>query len=184
MCINPRHCTCENNEIDNLETLPLKCGPCSKCRKKTNEMMSQLLKDQPEQEITECQQSTPEVSTDLIRMIITRSRGNNPAPLSGEINVTELQQNDIKIVYQWVKQNQRVSHAEVSKLSPAIRHYWHLWNSLCIVDNVLCKKFYPRCDKDEHLQIIVPQSLRGTILEHMHDSLMSGHRESTKPTVS
>lgn len=110
-------------------------------------------------------------------MITTRSRGNNPAPLSGEINVIELQQNDpdIKIVYQWVTQNQRISHAEVSKLSPAIRHYWHLSNSLCIVDNVLCKKFYRRCDSDEHLQIIVPQSLRGTILKHMHDSLMGGH---------
>lgn len=103
-------------------------------------------------------------------MITTRSRGNNPAPLTGEINVTELQKNDpdIKIVYQWVKQNHRISHAELSKLSPAIRHYWHIWNSLCIVDNVLCKKFYRRCESDEHLQIIVPQSLRGTILKHMH----------------
>lgn len=90
MCINPKQCTCENNEIYNLETLPLKCGACSKCRKKTKEMMSQLLKDQPEQEITECKKSTPGVSTDIIRMITTGSRGNNPAPLSGKINVTEL----------------------------------------------------------------------------------------------
>lgn len=43
------------------------------------------------------------------------------------------------------------------------------------MDNVLCKKFYRRCDSDEHLQIIVPQSLRGTILKHLHDSLMGGH---------
>lgn len=54
-------------------------------------------------------------------MITTRSRGNNLAPLSGGINVTELQQNDpeINVVYQSVKQNQKKSHAEVSKLSPA-----------------------------------------------------------------
>lgn len=90
MCKNPKQCTCENYEIYNLETLPLKCGACSKCRKKTKEMMSKLLKDQPEQEITECKKSTPGVSTDIIRMITTRSRGNNPAPLSGKINVTEL----------------------------------------------------------------------------------------------
>lgn len=107
-------------------------------------------------------------------MITTRSRGNNLAPLSGGINVTELQQNDpeINVVYQSVKQNQKKSHAEVSKLSPVIRHYWHLWNSLYIVDNVFCKKFYRRCDGNKHQQIIVPQSIRGTLQKYMHDSLM------------
>ena len=137
-------------------------------------IMSQVKLDQPDRQ--DDKQTVPERSTDIIRAI-TRSRGENPAPLTGNIDISELQQKDphVKIIYQWVKKNQRSGHAEVRKLAPAIRHYWHLWNSLCIVNDILCKRFYSRGDNAEHLQIIVPQSLRSTVLNYMHNSLMGGH---------
>ena len=74
------------------------------------EMMKQIKIDQPDKGITNNTQTAPE------RLTITRSRGENPAPLTKDINISELQQNnpDVRFVYQWVKSNQlqRIGHAE------------------------------------------------------------------------
>ena len=112
MCTNFRNCACEPDEIDYTEPLPLKCGPCGKCRKKTMEMMKQIKINQPDKGITNNTQTAPE------RLTITRSRGENPAPLTKDINISELQQNnpDVRFVYQWVKSNQRIGHAEGESL--------------------------------------------------------------------
>ena len=82
MCIDPKNCNCALEEIDYAEPLPLKCGPCKKCTKRTQEIMSQVKLDQPDRQ--DDKQTVPERSTDIIRAI-TRSRGENPAPLTGNI---------------------------------------------------------------------------------------------------
>ena len=90
--------------------------------KKNSMKLSQIKLDQPDRQ--DDNQTVPERSTDIIRAI-TLSRGENPAPLTGNIDISELQQNDpdVRVVYHWVKNNRRSGHAEVRKLAPAIRHY-------------------------------------------------------------
>ena len=59
--------------------------------------------------------------------------------------------------------------------SPASRHYWILWDSLEVYNEVLFKRFVKKDGPGEYLQLIVPQSMKSEILFQMHDSVISGH---------
>jgi hypothetical protein len=61
------------------------------------------------------------------------------------------------------------------KDSPTTRHYWYLWDSLEITDELLFKKFHRKDGVESYNQFIVPLRLRKEILKNMHDSVISGH---------
>jgi hypothetical protein len=55
--------------------------------------------------------------------------------------------------------------ADVSSLSPLVKYYWNRWDSLEIVDGILCKKFENETGNQFTSQIIIPQSLVADVLE-------------------
>ena len=59
--------------------------------------------------------------------------------------------------------------------SPACRHYWVIWDTLEVRDDILYKKFLKRDGTGDHMQLLVPLALKRDILCQMHDSLVSGH---------
>ena len=78
----------------------------------------------------------------------------------------------------------RLDRVELVKDSPATRHYWYLWNSLEITDELLFKKFHRKDGVESYNQLIVPFQLSKEILKNMHDSVISGHLGKIKPRRS
>ena len=154
-CSNPWNCQCKNFEN-------LRCGPCKKCLRKT-ELMS------GEPEIDESNEET------------IRRAGENPHhswPLkTTRISFRRMQQQDsrISMVYDWVKAGKRPTSGEISALSPEVRHYVLLWDSLFIQDGILCRTFAKKDGTGSYQQVLAPPSVREEILSQLHDSLMSGH---------
>ena len=64
---------------------------------------------------------------------------------------------------------------EISALSPEVRHYVLLWDSLFIQDGILCRTFAKKDGTGSYQQVLAPPSVREEILAQLHDSLMSGH---------
>ena len=77
---------------------------------------------------------------------------------------------EIKLVREWVEKE----WTAVSGMSNRIKSYWSQFERLCIHDDYLCRIWYEG-KKPERYQIIIPKSLRETVLEQCHDSLIGGH---------
>ena len=75
----------------------------------------------------------------------------------------------------WFKKGNRPNSGDVAILSPATRHYWLQWDSLCLKDGVLHRKFHRKDGTGSHDQFVAPKSMHDEILRHMHDSVLSGH---------
>jgi hypothetical protein len=80
----------------------------------------------------------------------------------------------------------RLDRVELVKDSPATRHYWYLWDSLEITDELLLKQFHRKDGVESYNQFIVRLRLRKEILKNMHDSVISGHigKKKTKEKLS
>ena len=72
-------------------------------------------------------------------------------------------------------ENHRPPHSEIVAMSPAVRYYWSIWNSLSLQNGCLYRRFYRQDGTGSHLQFIVPKSIRPEILQQMHNSVISGH---------
>ena len=181
-CFNPRNCECATMEVDNMENLPLKCGPCNKCRRRTVQMMGEMIgRREKSRKIEEGQNNE-------VRAVSTRSKGTElgkPLLYVSRQEVQEKQKGDpgIGVIYQWVIRNEKPTYQEVCKMNPDIRHYWQMWESLAIKDNLLYKLFHTRNGISTYYQLLVPAALRSTILHHMHSDIIGGHH-GVKETYS
>ena len=81
---------------------------------------------------------------------------------------------EIKLVREWVEKEERPPWTAVSGMSNRIKSYWSQFVRLCIHNDYLCRIWYKR-KKPERYQIIIPKSLRETVLEQCHDSIIGGH---------
>ena len=91
---------------------------------------------------------------------------------------------DIGPIFRWKECGSRPDRVELVKDSPATRHYWYLWNSLEITDELLLKKFHRKDGVESYNQFIVPFQLSKEILKNMHDSVISEHLGKRKPRRS
>lgn len=179
-CPNPWDCTCKNFES-------LRCGPCKKCLRKTELMNGELPDVQhdvesespaPKNEESEnCEDlEDPDRGSPQIR--ITRQDLRSRWPLKTTLSdVKKHQQEDPDIgpVYRWCKEGTRPGGSDVSKLSPASRHYLLYWDSLNIANEVLTRQFHKHDGTNDYTQTIIPRSMRKEVFEQMHDSILSGH---------
>lgn len=160
-CPNPRDCQCP--DVDTLENLP--CGPCHKCRKRSESMDSTLIKQG-------------------CRQICTRSDTKSLPWFTGytSIQLRNLQEADpvLQVVLSWIREGKKPEAKEVCSLNPEIRHFWCLWNSLVIDEGLLFKKCTTTDSLQEYRQLVVPESLRTEIMFHMHDTQLSGHLGAKK----
>ena len=82
---------------------------------------------------------------------------------------------DLAPIISALAKGERPPHSEVVALSPAVRYYWSIWNSLSLRNGCLYRTFYRKDATGCHLQFIVPKVLRTEIFSQMHNSLISGH---------
>ena len=59
--------------------------------------------------------------------------------------------------------------------SRAVRQLFQLWDQLVVVNGVLYRRFEYFKGKQDHLQLVVPSSMRDTILEESHAGSLGGH---------
>ena len=197
-CEDPQKCECPNQDTEE----PLKCGPCRKCLKRAQEMCHKDLiteavsgvVDQRQQQHSKTEETEPN-----IRGVITEDeqvpgqsthtedtdsrnqrRENLATTWIGEKTVADLQNaqsndTDIGPLLQAKMAGNRPTSQEMVTKSPAARHYWVLWDSLEVHNNVLYKRFVKKDGSGEYLQLVAPHSMKPEILFQMHDSVISGH---------
>ena len=98
------------------------------------------------------------------------------APFSN-VKIQELQHQDPDLapVVEWKKSGVRPLSSETQRMAPATRHYWLYWDSLELIDGVLCRRFTKKDNSGSYLQLMVPRGIRDEVLRQMHDALLSGH---------
>jgi len=90
---------------------------------------------------------------------------------------------DIKLVIQWLTDNSKPDWNNVRAQSPALKAYWHQWDSLKIIDGILCRQLEPLNEADKIVrQLLLPQSLKSKFLDSVHTGL-AGHIGMTKTSA-
>ena len=92
-----------------------------------------------------------------------------------ELRTKQLKDPDIAPLVKWKEDEERPTGKEVSRTSPATRHYWLYWDALFLTDGVLFRRFAKRDGTGHFVQFVVPRSMKDAILYQMHESLTSGH---------
>ena len=92
-----------------------------------------------------------------------------------ELKEKQLQDPDIAPIIKWQEEGKRPFGPMVAVTSPATHHYWLYWDNLCLLDGVLFRKFEKRDGSDTLLQLIVPRTIQGDVLHHIHKGLLGGH---------
>ena len=176
-CLNPRDCQCPYDSDDPV----LKCGPCTKCKKRAIDMQSDLYlngvsghssqENTPTLQPTECIENSesPSVNGDIIR----RTVGLTHTPAS--LRKKQAEDSDIEPILLWKSRTSRPYGPEVTEASPSTRHYWNLWESLELREGVLYRRFHRKDGTGSHLQFVVPKSVRDEILHELHNNALSGH---------
>ena len=75
---------------------------------------------------------------------------------------------DLRIVAEWLRANQPPATSELRAVSRAVRHYAQEWSRLEVVDGVLFRR-YTADTGSNWLQLLVPASLRTSVLAALHD---------------
>ena len=185
-CNNPRDCDCSLQDMDE----DLKCGPCKKCIKRANDMQHIGLMNKKFRETEE------DITNDkLIRAIsepkpgpssMPEEKGNQSvgdqtnwswASEQNQSTIRSLQYEDpdISPILQAKIQDCKPSASTMARYSPATRHYWIIWDVLETKDGILYKRFNRKNGCGSHTQLLVPDSMKKSLLVQFHDSLLSGH---------
>uniref|UniRef100_A0A3P9L4N5 Gypsy retrotransposon integrase-like protein 1 n=1 Tax=Oryzias latipes TaxID=8090 RepID=A0A3P9L4N5_ORYLA len=82
---------------------------------------------------------------------------------------------DVKHVLSWVEGKRRPSWEEISMLSRTTKGLWSLFDSLRLCDGVLQRGWKEPAAGEIRWQVVVPKSLRLTVLQAMHGAPGSGH---------
>lgn len=87
----------------------------------------------------------------------------------------QLDDPNVGTILRWVEEGQRPFGSRVCSSSPETRHYWNNWCLLRERNGVLYRQFLRQDGSGDHLQLIVPKSLRSEVMKQMHESVLSGH---------
>ncbi|CAC5366859.1 unnamed protein product [Mytilus coruscus] len=158
-------CLCSENDI--LESL--KCGPCNKHIKRSREMESTLIVNNPKFMVN-VRAVTRSETANLEKKYETKwKEKSSPCKLS------QLQEDDTDIypILDGLQKNEKLTDLTLS--SPATRHYFNLWDSLTLLNNVVYKRFYQSNGSVQHIQLLTPSRLIQEVLTLAHDSPLSGH---------
>jgi hypothetical protein len=95
------------------------------------------------------------------------------------------QRNDttLKLILSWKENNLKPSWAEVSKYGTEVKYYWNRIDSLEIKENILCRKWESEDGQTITWQIVIPDKLKASVLQQLHDSVTGGHL-GVKKTLS
>ena len=91
--------------------------------------------------------------------------------------LSDMQQGEeaIKKVIVWLKEQKRPTRQELRAECAIIRDLCSQWQYLEIHDDVLYRKWTPKCQSLERLQYVTPSKLKNEIFRQVHDSRLGGH---------
>ena len=103
-----------------------------------------------------------------------------------ELRTKQLDDPDTGPILRWKEAEQRPTSEEMTSQSPALRHYWLIWNHLTVRNGQLHRQFSYKNQSKPSAQYLTPQSLRSEIVRQMHHSLLGGHlgEKKTRSKVS
>ncbi|MCG7879381.1 MAG: RNase H-like domain-containing protein, partial [Candidatus Thiodiazotropha endolucinida] len=107
---------------------------------------------------------------EAVRTASTREAGIELTSLREE----QLNDPELKMVSEWLEKGERPLWGKVAGMSCRIKGYWSQFQRLCVHEGCLCRIWFEG-NKPKSYQFIVPQTLRKTVLQHCHDSIVGGH---------
>ncbi|KAJ8957183.1 hypothetical protein NQ318_007745 [Aromia moschata] len=104
----------------------------------------------------------------------------NPAKVEDEWSSEELKKSqkkdsDLKLIWNWLKNGVRPTWQEVSRYGTTIKGYWAQWNSLCLRDGLLHRKWESPDGVSAVYQLVLPKARIHQVLEELHNSPTGGH---------
>ena len=104
---------------------------------------------------------------------------------SGDLQKSQAEDPDIAPLVSWLElEDGKPTRDQVASESSAVRNLWLQWDQLVLSKGVLCRKWHsPKKKIPPHLQLVVPRSLKDTVLESLHCGLTAGHL-GVKKTIS
>ncbi|KAJ8942551.1 hypothetical protein NQ318_021953 [Aromia moschata] len=82
---------------------------------------------------------------------------------------------DLKLIQNWVKNGVRTTWQEISRNGTTIKGYWAQWNSLCLRDGLLHRKWESPYRVSAVYQLVLPKARIHQVLEELHSSPSGGH---------
>lgn len=183
-CLNPKDCDCPLN--DNMEYLS--CGPCKKCTRRAQNMLStwKSFSSNSQIEINDKEINTKTVLNAVkTRKQITQENECTVWNMGHTYeNLKELQNKDEDVgpILQWKISGNKSCDIDLQSSSTATRHYYHLRDSLVLQDGLLFRKFEKQNKTGQYLQFLTPEKLKSEVLHSMHDAIISGHLGKRKTT--
>ncbi|KAJ8954556.1 hypothetical protein NQ318_000790, partial [Aromia moschata] len=94
---------------------------------------------------------------------------------SEEMMKSQKKDNDLRLIRNWVKNGVRPTWQEVSRYGTTIKGYWAQWNSLCLRDGLLNRKWESPDGVSAVYQLVLPKARIHQVLEELHNSPSGGH---------
>ncbi|KAJ8953809.1 hypothetical protein NQ318_006657 [Aromia moschata] len=94
---------------------------------------------------------------------------------SEEMMKSQKKDNDLRLIRNWVKNGVRPTWQEVSRYGTTIKGYWAQWNSLCLRDGLLHRKWESPDGVSAVYQLVLPKARVHQVLEELHNSPSGGH---------
>ena len=163
------HGNCDGLSRQDPSTIPLAsetvkqlpCGPCKHCITKDTKcnksdpvrrIDSRINAGNVKESVNWCQQYTPE-----------------------EIAESQKQDQVLRMVLSWLEEGEKPEKDNISSMQPELKFYWNIFDSLCLVDSVIYKKWFSDVGKKSKLLLVVPQSFHEEILKLAHNNISGGH---------
>ena len=82
----------------------------------------------------------------------------------------------IGLIYSWKKESKvKPTWNEISSHSPNLKAYWFFWDQIHLRNSILYRRYEDEITKKTVNQLILPLSMRQTILTELYGSYTSGH---------
>ncbi|KAJ8957203.1 hypothetical protein NQ318_007765 [Aromia moschata] len=94
---------------------------------------------------------------------------------SEELKKSQKKDSDLKLIRNWLKNGVRPTWQEVSRYGTTIKGYWAQWNSLCLRDGLLHRKWESPDGVSAVYQLVLPKARIHQVLEELHNSPSGGH---------
>ncbi|KAJ8948524.1 hypothetical protein NQ318_000064, partial [Aromia moschata] len=94
---------------------------------------------------------------------------------SEELKKSQKKDSDLKLIRNWLKNGVRPTWQEVSRYGTTIKGYWAQWNSLCLRDGLLHRKWESPDGVSAVYQLVLPKARIHQVLEELHSSPSGGY---------
>ena len=124
-----------------------------------------------------CSQCVRESHDDILHTIgaLSPTRHSLLGFFNTELRKKQLDDPNIGLMLTARENNQQPQSHFVKGKSLETRRLCQMWPQLCVKDQLLFRCFEPDSEGTCHYQLIVPQSLRSTVLEEVHAGVVGGH---------